>query len=107
MPYLRTAIGLPQERPPDSPARTPGGMLIEARTLGEAIARACTYFGVAILPHDPPKWFRVYQTPDLSSDHYKLVDIHIYRGEENICPKQDLDYPLQEADIVSIGALAC
>jgi hypothetical protein len=77
-----------------------------ARTLGEAIAAAAEYFGARIVPHDPPKWFRVYDNPQ-DAIKYKLVDIHILRNGQEICPRQDLEYPLMEPDIVSIGVLAC
>ena len=36
-----------------------------------------------------------------------LVDIHVERGGEDICPKQDLEFPLLDGDIINIGALAC
>ena len=52
----------------------------------------------------PGKWFRVYGIPDSLSE-YSLVDIHIRRGDEDICAKQDLSIPLLDADIVSIGHL--
>lgn len=106
MPFLRTFIVHPLEKLADAPVRSRPGMQIEAKTLGEAVTVAANYFGVRIVPHDPPKWFRIYGSPS-STAEYMLVDIHVYRGQQNICPKQDLSFPLLESDIVSIGVLAC
>ena len=96
----------PLEHETSSLVRSRPGRPIQARTLGEAVAVATEFFGVRIVPHDPPKWFRIYDIPELTSE-YLLVDIHVYRGKEGICPKQDLSFPLQEADVVSIGVLVC
>jgi hypothetical protein len=109
MPFLTTSIGHPledSETYPDSPLTSPTGQRIEATNLGEAVAVAAGIFGVRIVPHDPPKWFRVYGIPDTPFE-YRVVDIHIKRGDEVICPKQDLSFPLLDADIVSIGMRAC
>jgi hypothetical protein len=109
MAFLSTIIGHPLERSGPyrySGLRTSAGQRIEARTLGEAVAIAERMFDVRIVPHDPPKWFRVYGIPGSSSE-YVLVDIHVRRGSEAICAKQDLTFPLLDTDIVSIGLLAC
>ena len=109
MPFLTTSIGHPledTEAHPDSLLMSPTGQRIEAATLGEAVAVAAGIFGVRIVPHDPPKWFRVYGIPDIPFE-YRIVDIHIKRGADVICPKQDLSYPLLDTDIVSIGMCAC
>jgi hypothetical protein len=105
MPFLRTCIFHPLEREPGSLVRSQTGLPIQARTLGEAVEAAAKFFGVHIVPHDPPKWFRIYGIPELSE--YKLVDIHVHRGKENICPKQDLLFPLEETDVVGIGVITC
>jgi len=97
----------PLERDPDAPVRSREGLPIAAQTAGEAIAFASEYFGVRIVPHDPPKWFRVYGMPGTAAEEYELVDIHVWCGGENICIKQDVDFPLLESDVVSIGVLAC
>lgn len=81
-------------------------MPIHAKTLGEAIAAAEEYFQIRIVPHDPPKWFRIY-LPGAPEEEFRLVDIHIIREDEHICPKQDLNYPLFDTDTIYIGALAC
>ena len=106
MPFLRTCLLHPREREPNSLVRSKPGLSILAGTLGEAVATAAEYFGVRIVPHDPPKWFRVYESSG-DTTHYKLVDIHIHRNGQEICPKQDLAYPLMESDVVTIGVLAC
>ena len=105
MPYLRTAIMHAIEREPGLQLRTKAGQSIEAATLGEAIAAAAAILRVRIVPHDPPKWFRLSGVP--GREKYMLVDIHVFRGNENICPKQDLTFPLLDSDVVGIGALAC
>ena len=79
---------------------------MSATTLGEAVAIAAGHFGVRIVPHDPPKWFRVYGIPGDGSG-FTLVDVHIDREGCEICPKQDLGFPLLESDIVGIGFLVC
>jgi hypothetical protein len=106
MPYLRTFISHPLEREPGCPTRSTEGMRIEAATIAGAVAVAEKFFDVRIVPHDPPKWFRVYGLPGLGED-FGLVDIHVYRAGGNICIKQDLKFLLLDADIVAIGALAC
>ena len=106
MPFLRTLIMHPLERQPDAQVRSEAGMPIAAKTLGEAVAAAADYFKVRIVSHDPPKWFRVYDSPNCTAE-YMLVDIHVHRDKQTICPKQDLSFPLLESDVVSIGVLAC
>lgn len=36
-----------------------------------------------------------------------LVDIHIVRGDAELCPKQNLDFALEDADMVELGPLLC
>ena len=106
MPFLRTRLFHPLEEPADSALRSPGGQRIEATTLGAAVAVASQLLSIRIVPHDPPKWFRVSGLADYDG-HDMLVDIHVLRGGEEICPKQDLSFPLFETDIVKIGLIAC
>ena len=106
MPFLRTLTFHPIEGDPGSPLRE-GTQRIEANTLGEAVLAAAALLSVTIVPHDPPKFFRVYGWPGEPADYYSLVDIHVRRGTENICLKQDLSFPLLDSDTVLIGALAC
>ena len=51
---------------------------------------------------DPPKYF-YYNT---GSNKY-LVDIHINRDGQEICPKQNLNFALLDGDIITIGQLVC
>jgi len=87
-----------------------------AATLGDALAVYQKHFGVAICPYDGsaadypipedeiPKYFW-YRSSD-SAD--QVLDIHIRRGTELICPKQDLGFLLIDGDSVEIGvARAC
>jgi hypothetical protein len=105
MPFLRTLIMHPLEEQA-APVCSEAGLPISAKTLGEAVAVAGGHFGVRIVPHDPLKWFRVYGVPGTKGE-YLLVDIHVFRGEQMLCPKQDLGFPILESDIVCIGALVC
>jgi hypothetical protein len=107
MPFLRTLIMHPLESRSDALVRSRAGLPIVAQTLGDAVAVAANYFGVRIVPHDPPKWFRIYDMPDSTAEDYRLVDIHVLRDGLDICVKQDLSFPLIERDVVSIGVLAC
>jgi hypothetical protein len=107
MPFLRTCILHPLERQPGALVRSRPGLPIVAQTLGEAVAVAAHHFGVRIVPHDPPKWFRIYGLPEFTAEEYRLVDIHVLREAKDICVKQDLLFPLLESDVVSIGAIAC
>jgi hypothetical protein len=107
MPFLQTLIMHPLEHKPGALVRSRPGLPIAAQTVGEAIAAAAEYFGVRIVPHDPPKWFRIYGMPGYAADKYALVDIHVERDAKDICIKQDLGFPLLEPDVVSIGALVC
>lgn len=36
-----------------------------------------------------------------------LVDIHVFRGKDEICPRQDLGFALEEGDVIEMGSLAC
>ena len=38
---------------------------------------------------------------------YGNTDIHIQRGDDVICPKQDLEFPLRSGDIVIFDMLVC
>lgn len=90
-------------------------LVVEAGTLAEALAAYTAAFGVRFRPYDgsaplvpfrsdePPKYF-IHESPDGSS---LLVDIHVRRGSQIICPKQDLNFRLQPTDRVEIGLLAC
>jgi hypothetical protein len=89
----------------------------EARTLGDALrvfdetfdTRTEKYDGSD--PETPfvdgvPKYF--YHSVVFRGRRDKLlVDIHIYRRDLKICPKQDLDFVLEDGDLINIGQLIC
>jgi hypothetical protein len=106
MPFLRARIFHPLEEQPGWPLCSEGGKRIDAGTLGDAMQIAGQIYGIRIVPHDPPKWFRAYGVPGWD-EHFMLVDVHVLRGSEEICPKQDVLFRLLEADIVKIGVIAC
>lgn len=83
----------------------PAGLEIPASTLGELLAGLEAAHGIRVVPHDPPKYFRYY--PRGSSNEFHLVDIHVCRGDLVICPKQDLAFPLEDADTIEAGPLMC
>jgi len=87
-----------------------------AATLGDALAAYQHHFDVVIYPYDGsaadypiPRdeitkyfWYRSSDSED------QVLDIHISRGSELICPKQNLDFPLIDGDVVEIGvAVVC
>ena len=88
---------------------------VQAETLEEALAAYTREFGARFRPYDgslplvpfalgePAKYFW-YERENGSS---LLVDIHIERDRETLCPKQDLSFLLQPDDQVCIGPLAC
>lgn len=84
-----------------------------ARTLGAAIQEYEAHFNVKItrmikplggLPENSGKFF---EFKDLSNGEWVAVDIHIFRGHAEICPKQDLTFLLLADDIVEFGELIC
>lgn len=102
MPFLRTLFSCPERH---GVIRLEN-VAIEATTIGEAISVVERIANVRIVAHDLHKWFRVYATDD-DSQNYSLVDIHVRRGDANICVKQNLRYPLLQSDTVRIGGLVC
>ena len=90
-------------------------LIVDADTLISALEAYSRRYGALIRPYDgsdpripfqagePPKYF-FYTKADGS---VWLVDIHIKRGTDDICPKQDLRFRLQHGDEVHIGELAC
>lgn len=81
------------------------GVNLEGETLGALLKQASKVLGVRIVPADPPKYFKYFQQADCGD--YVLVDIHIERDGVEICPKQDLSFPLHASDIVEAGVLIC
>jgi hypothetical protein len=90
-------------------------LMVDAKTLAEALAAYGHQYGVRFRAYDgsdpavpfeddePAKYF-FYEKADGTS---YLVDIHIERGKEEICPRQDLSVWLEPSDRVNIGPLAC
>jgi len=82
----------------------------EARTLGEAIRDYGVAYGVVIRPaaledgEDEAKYFDIFDT---GGNPCGIVDIHIVRDSVEICPKQDLHFPLFPDDEIVLGMLAC
>lgn len=81
------------------------GYKIDAHTLGELLVSFERITGCRVIPHDPPKYFRYYRKGE--TDSFLLVDIHVTRGGSEVCPKQDLDFRLEQEDIVEAGVLIC
>ncbi|CAM2143919.1 protein of unknown function [Pararobbsia alpina] len=85
----------------------------DALTLGDAIAQYERHFGVRISIHidaeDAEEKFgdKYFRYIDEAGDEDILVDIHVFRGDEELCPKQNLDFALEDADIVELGPLLC
>jgi hypothetical protein len=86
-----------------------------AVNLGEAISSYENQFSAKITLYDgsyPEIPFKPGEEPRYffftgSSGRTWLTDIHIFRGAEELCPKQDLQYPLQDGDLLEIGILVC
>jgi hypothetical protein len=83
------------------------GVAIQGNKLGEVLANFGAISNVRVIPHDPPKYFRYSEPSDSAEDKYWLVDIHVSRDGKEICPKQDLTFPLQPGDVVEILQLIC
>lgn len=86
---------------------------VDAMTLGDALVQYERCFDVRISAHvdagdaeekHGDKYFRYV---DEASGDNMLVDIHVFRGDAELCPKQNLDFPLEMADIVELGPLLC
>ena len=82
-----------------------------ARTLGEAIQHYEAEFDVAIRPCVEPlpgeSQVKYYDVAEVDTGTNWLVDIHVQRGSEEICPKQELSFLLLESDLVEMGVLVC
>lgn len=62
------------------------------RYIAEMLEQVEARTGAYVVPHDPPKYFRYHPSRDDPS--FVLVDIHVTRGADEICVKQDLSVPL-------------
>jgi hypothetical protein len=82
-----------------------------AKTLHEAIQEYEKHFNVAIRPCLDPlpgqSEVKYFILTDLESEIIWYVDIHVLRGNEEICPKQNLAFELETEDLVEMGALIC
>jgi len=81
---------------------------VEATTLKEAIDIYSVEFNVNIKQCESEPGIeegKYFWQVDLDSNTLipkRLLDIHVYRGEENICVKQDLCFNLQDGDIIEM-----
>lgn len=98
---------MPQfEIKPDGKAVELSGLVLEASTLGELLIELERQTGAKVVPDETQaKYFRYYTNHE--SSEWVLVDIHIQRSGEDICPKQDLDFALLPNDKIVPGPLAC
>ena len=86
---------------------------VDALTLGDAIAHYESHFSVRISPHidteDAEEKFgdKYFRYIDEFSGENMLVDIHVVRGDAELCPKQNLEFALENADMVELGPLLC
>ncbi len=81
------------------------GVSLLGETLGELLEQVFEILGIRIIPADPPKYFKYFSKGE--AEKFVLVDIHVERDGIEICPKQDLGFPLLAADIVEAGVLVC
>ncbi|MCQ4164196.1 hypothetical protein [Tahibacter harae] len=86
----------------------------EAATLGAALDAYAAHFGVRVVPMTDishlgyqPGERKFFEFCDPPEEAGFPVDIHVIRGAEEICPKQDLDFPLQPGDRIDLGMLVC
>jgi hypothetical protein len=82
-----------------------------ARTLDEAIQCYEAEFDISIRPCTEPlpgqtevKYFNIFGA---NGELIWVVDIHVVRDSIEICPKQDLTFPLLADDHIQLGTLAC
>jgi hypothetical protein len=88
--------------------------LTEVATLGQALEAYAQHFGVRIVPlrdatalgfeSEPRKYFEFCPVPH---ERGFAVDVHVLRGDRNVCAKQDLGLALDEGDIVMLDMLGC
>jgi hypothetical protein len=83
----------------------------KALTLGDALRDYEVKFNVSISPCTAPlpgetevKYFLFKEN---FSDCFSYVDIHVFRGELEICPKYDMSFNLESTDLVEMGQLIC
>ena len=57
--------------------------------------------------NNPENDYKYFDYLDNLTNNIHLVDLHVIRGEESICVKQNLNFILQENDMVEMGTLIC
>jgi len=87
--------------------------------LSEALDEYSARFNVTLLANgiceDPSMSEKYFIHTDLQSGKETLVDIHVLRGVkehiinggESICIEQDMDFEIQDQDIINMGPLIC
>jgi hypothetical protein len=84
----------------------PGGLALAGATLGELLRHLEAAQDIRVVPDpDAGKYFR-YHNPAAGA-RFDLVDVHIERDGVELCPKQDLSFPLLPSDRVNAGMLIC
>jgi len=84
-----------------------------AETLGDAIKAYEARFDVSISPYstqitpDDEDAAKYFLCKDNQAELTSLVDIHIFRGKEEICPKQNISFKLELTDMVELGEPIC
>lgn len=105
---------------------------VDARTFGAALRHAEDYAAVTLVPREGGKHFVVcrdgkpiqrFLPPEPESifrsiarrirglpvpppkTRESVTDIHVLRGDESICPAQNLDFPLEDGDVVSLSEM--
>jgi hypothetical protein len=90
----------------------------QTKTVGQAIEIFTKKFEVEVKPYDGSfedmpldkdnlKYFFCEYESDRFGTCKQLADIHVQRGDEDICIKQNLDFELLDGDIVRVQELAC
>ncbi|MFG6431683.1 hypothetical protein ACG00Y_17315 [Roseateles sp. LYH14W] len=85
----------------------------DATTLGAALRDYEARFHARIVQCQDPRIAgaeaanKYFEYLDLKSGSMQLVDVHVLRGDQEICPKRDLAFALEPDDLVDIGELIC
>jgi hypothetical protein len=77
---------------------------MQAATLGEALDAYQRAFPVRLAPATGYDG-RYFLYLNLDSGDEQLIDIHVRRGNDDFCARQDRDLPLQDDDVVVLMAL--
>ena len=79
-----------------------------ASSFGEAIVDYCNAYKIEIKPCDA--FGGKYFTVTTSGHRFEgaIYDPHIFRGDEQICPKQDCSFQFADNDVLDLGGpLGC